>query len=167
MARHPEPTLGTMLRTIAVARLLMPNVNLQAPPNLSAPHYERLLEAGINDWGGISPLTPDFINPERPWPHVQEIEERTRAFGCKLRQRLPVYPEFLGMVARAGGVAAEVLLAAADAEGYARTKESVRAAEAVMRVVEGSDGRMPSPLPARRQRYVRAASRRYTARSCA
>ncbi len=59
-----------MLRTIAVARLLMPEVNLQAPPNLSAPYYEDLLDAGINDWGGVSPLTPDFINPEQPWPHL-------------------------------------------------------------------------------------------------
>jgi len=133
MASHQEPGLGTMLRTIAVARLLMPRMNIQAPPNLSAPHYERLLAAGINDWGGISPLTPDFINPERPWPHLYEIEARTRAFGGELRQRLPVYPEFLGMSARAGGEAAEKVFRAADAEGYARTNESASAAESVMR----------------------------------
>ena len=133
MAAHPEPGLGTMLRTIAVARLLMPSVNIQAPPNLSAPHYERLLAAGINDWGGISPLTPDFINPERPWPHLEEIERRTRAFGCELRQRLPVYPEFLGMSARAGGSAAEKLLRAADAEGLARIAASPSAAKSVLR----------------------------------
>ena len=100
---------------------------------MSAPHYERLLDAGINDWGGISPLTPDFINPERPWPHVREIGEKTRAFGCELRQRLPVYPEFLAMSARAGGAAAEKLMAMADAEGYARNEQSVSAAEAVLR----------------------------------
>jgi len=93
-----EPSRGEMLRTIAVARLLMPNVNIQAPPNLSDPDYEQLLDAGINDWGGISPLTPDFINPERPWPHLQELESRTRAKGFELRQRLPVYPEFLPLV---------------------------------------------------------------------
>ena len=133
MADHKEPDLGTMLRTIAVARLLMPKVNIQAPPNLSAPHYERLLAAGINDWGGISPLTPDFINPERPWPHLVELQTRTRAFGYELKQRLPVYPEFLGMSARAGGQAAEKLFASADAEGYARTKDSMGVKDSVMR----------------------------------
>ena len=59
-----------MLRTIAVARLLLRDMNIQAPPNLSDDHYERLLEAGIDDWGGVSPLTPDYINPEAPWPHL-------------------------------------------------------------------------------------------------
>ncbi len=150
MARDPEPSLATMLRTIAVARLMMPKVNIQAPPNLSAPDYEKLLEAGINDWGGISPLTPDFINPERPWPHLREIEERTQAFGCALRQRLPVYPDFLGMATRAGGVAAEKLSAAADAEGYARTEQSAAVADALLRASD--DGRIPALLPARRQR---------------
>jgi 7,8-didemethyl-8-hydroxy-5-deazariboflavin synthase CofG subunit len=95
MHQWPEPSRGEMLRTIAVARLLMPSVNIQAPPNLSDPDYEELLDAGINDWGGISPLTPDFINPERPWPHLLELEKRTKAKGFELRQRLPVYPEFL------------------------------------------------------------------------
>src|SRR4029077_20182987 len=74
MRAWPEPTQGEMLRAIAVARLLMPEINLQAPPNLSAPNYEDLLRAGINDWGGVSPLTQDFINPERPWPHIDELE---------------------------------------------------------------------------------------------
>ena len=95
MAHWPEPSRGDMLRTVAVARLLMPEVNIQAPPNLSAPYYEDLLDAGINDWGGVSPLTPDFINPEKPWPHVEQLRLRTEAKGCELRQRLPVYPEFI------------------------------------------------------------------------
>src|SRR5277367_2111487 len=95
MAHWPEPTQGEMLRTIAVARLLMPRVNIQAPPNLNAPYYEELLDAGINDWGGISPLTPDYINPEKPWPHLEELRVRTQSKGYQLRQRLPVYPEFL------------------------------------------------------------------------
>ena len=150
MAHHPEPDLGIMLRTVAVARLLMPKVNLQAPPNLSAPHYERLLAAGINDWGGISPLTPDFINPERPWPHLRELGKRTEAFGCELRQRLPVYPEFLAMSARGGGDVALKLLAATDSEGYARTGESA----GVVRSVLNASG-------------VTAARPRKTARSCA
>ncbi len=120
MREWPEPTQGEMLRTIAVARLLMPEVNLQAPPNLSAPNYENLLDAGINDWGGVSPLTPDFINPERPWPHVDELQRRTESKGFILRQRLPVYPEFLPAATSRPGLLAERVLAAADSQCYAR-----------------------------------------------
>lgn len=98
MQNWPEPGRKEFMRTIAVARLLMPNVNIQAPPNLSDPDYEELLDAGINDWGGISPLTPDFINPERPWPHLDELAARTRAKGFVLKQRLPVYDEFARLV---------------------------------------------------------------------
>jgi 7,8-didemethyl-8-hydroxy-5-deazariboflavin synthase CofG subunit len=119
MANWPEPTRAEMLRTIAVARLLMPGVNIQAPPNLSDPDYEELLDAGINDWGGVSPLTPDFINPERPWPHLQDLERRTEAKGFQLRQRLPVYPEFMERAA-AGELLSRKLRQAADSEGYAR-----------------------------------------------
>jgi len=99
MAAWPEPDRADMLRTAAVARLLMPEINIQAPPNLSDPHYADLLDAGINDWGGISPLTPDFINPEKPWPHLDELRRRTEAKGFELRQRLPVYPEFVAQAA--------------------------------------------------------------------
>ncbi|MGO9125482.1 MAG: 7,8-didemethyl-8-hydroxy-5-deazariboflavin synthase CofG [Terriglobales bacterium] len=116
----PEPTQGEMLRTIAVARLLMPEVNLQAPPNLSAPNYEDLLDAGINDWGGVSPFTPDFINPERPWPHLDELQRRTESKGLILRQRLPVYPEFLPAVTSRPGLLADRVHAAADSQCYAR-----------------------------------------------
>jgi FO synthase len=120
MRDWPEPTQGEMLRTIAVARLLMPDVNIQAPPNLSAPYYDELLDAGINDWGGISPLTPDFINPEKPWPHLEELKSRTEAKGYSLRQRLPVYPEFLPVLRTRTGLLAEKLEALTDREGYAR-----------------------------------------------
>jgi FO synthase len=120
MANWPEPNRGEMLRTIAVARLLMPEVNIQAPPNLSDPDYEELLDAGINDWGGVSPLTPDFINPERPWPHLQELERRTQAKGFQLRQRLPVYPEFVEWAAEKGHLLSQKLAQIADAERYAR-----------------------------------------------
>jgi FO synthase len=120
MANWPEPTRGEMLRTIAVARLLMPEVNIQAPPNLSDPDYEELLDAGINDWGGVSPLTPDFINPERPWPHLKELERRTRAKGFQFRQRLPVYPEFMDLAAAKGDLLSEKLVQSADSERYAR-----------------------------------------------
>ena len=96
MAAHPEPAAEDMLRTVAVARLVLGGeINLQAPPNLSAPDYPRLLEAGINDWGGISPITPDFINPEAAWPHITDLGERTAAAGFELRERLAIYPEFI------------------------------------------------------------------------
>jgi 7,8-didemethyl-8-hydroxy-5-deazariboflavin synthase CofG subunit len=116
----PEPAQDEMMRTIAVARLLMPEVNIQAPPNLSAPYYDQLLDAGINDWGGISPLTPDFINPEKPWPHLEQLKLRTEAKGYRLRQRLPVYPEFLPALHTQSGLLGEKLQVAADDEGYAR-----------------------------------------------
>jgi FO synthase len=73
-------------------------MNIQAPPNLSA-GYERLIEAGLNDWGGISPLTPDQINPERPWPQLGDLRGRTEAAGFALRERLAVYPEYAGRAA--------------------------------------------------------------------
>jgi 7,8-didemethyl-8-hydroxy-5-deazariboflavin synthase CofG subunit len=120
MQDWPEPTLGDMLRTVAVARLLMPRVNIQAPPNLSAPYYDELLDAGINDWGGVSPLTPDFINPEKPWPHLEQLRLRTEARGFKLEQRLPVYPEFFQQVLRQPGLLADRLRGTANAQGYAR-----------------------------------------------
>jgi len=124
MAHAPEPGEGEMLRTIAVARLLMPNVNIQAPPNLSAPYYEDLLDAGINDWGGISPLTPDYINPEKPWPHLDQLRLRTEAKGFRLRQRLPVYPEFLPRLLSRPGLLAEKLRAACGSEGLAAEKSA-------------------------------------------
>jgi 7,8-didemethyl-8-hydroxy-5-deazariboflavin synthase CofG subunit len=120
MANWPEASLGDMLRTVAVARLLMPRVNIQAPPNLSAPYYEDLLDAGINDWGGVSPLTPDFINPEKPWPHLDQLRARTEAKGFKLEARLPVYPEFLRGILQRKSLLADRVNAAADAHGYAR-----------------------------------------------
>jgi len=123
MATRPEPTRGEMLRAVAVARLLLPGVNIQAPPNLSAPYYDDLVDAGINDWGGVSPLTPDFINPEKPWPHLDQLRLRTEAKGFALRQRLPVYPEFLPALTVRPGLLAEKLRAAADDHGLARIEE--------------------------------------------
>jgi len=124
MAHWQEPTRGEMLRTVAVARLLLPNVNIQAPPNLSAPYYDDLADAGINDWGGISPLTPDYINPEKPWPHLEQLRLRTEAKGFALRQRLPVYPEFLPAVVGKPGLLSEKLRAAADGQGLASMKRA-------------------------------------------
>jgi 7,8-didemethyl-8-hydroxy-5-deazariboflavin synthase CofG subunit len=124
MAHAPEPSQGEMLRTVAVARLLMPNVNIQAPPNLNAPYYEELLNAGINDWGGISPLTPDYINPEKPWPHLEQLRLRTESKGFQLRQRLPVYPEFLPSVLSKPGLLSKRLEDARDREGLAQTRSA-------------------------------------------
>jgi 7,8-didemethyl-8-hydroxy-5-deazariboflavin synthase CofG subunit len=120
MARWPEPSHGEMLRAVAVARLLLPGINIQAPPNLSAPYYDDLMDAGINDWGGISPLTPDFINPEKPWPHLEQLRLRTEARGFALRQRLPVYPEFVDRVAAKPGLLAERLRASSATDGLVR-----------------------------------------------
>ncbi|MGA9559281.1 MAG: 7,8-didemethyl-8-hydroxy-5-deazariboflavin synthase CofG, partial [Terriglobales bacterium] len=117
MAAWPEPNREDMLRTVAVARLLMPSMNIQAPPNLSDPHYADLLDAGINDWGGISPLTPDFINPEKPWPHLDQLRHRTEAKGFDLRQRLPVYPEFAAQAVTQSELLAQRLAQAAAARG--------------------------------------------------
>jgi len=95
MRNHAEPSQSDHARTIAVARLLLRDMNVQAPPNLSDDDYPFLLRAGINDWGGISPLTPDFINPEKPWPHLGRLAEKTSAEGFELKERLSVYPEFV------------------------------------------------------------------------
>lgn len=95
MHDHPEPETDDFLATVATARVVLgPRVNLQAPPNLSDPHYPRLLDAGINDWGGVSPLTPDHVNPEAPWPRLEELRSRTAEKGLELRERLCVYPEY-------------------------------------------------------------------------
>jgi 7,8-didemethyl-8-hydroxy-5-deazariboflavin synthase CofG subunit len=95
MRDWPEPGPEDLLRTVAVARLILGSgMNIQAPPNLTAEGYERLPAAGLNDWGGISPLTPDHINPERPWPLLTELRRRTEAAGHELRERLAIYPEY-------------------------------------------------------------------------
>jgi 7,8-didemethyl-8-hydroxy-5-deazariboflavin synthase CofG subunit len=95
MRDHPEPSQMDHARTIAVARLVLRAMNLQAPPNLSDDDYPFLLRAGLNDWGGISPLTPDFINPEKPWPHIERLAERTAVEGFELTERLSIYPEYV------------------------------------------------------------------------
>jgi FO synthase len=120
MASWPEPSRGDMLRTVAVARLVLRDMNIQAPPNLSSPDYEVLLSAGLNDWGGVSPLTPDFINPEAPWPHLAELARRTQAAGQRLEHRLCVYPEFVPKITARPGLMPERLRAAADEHGLAR-----------------------------------------------
>ena len=95
MAHSPEPSKGELERTIAVARLIFGGeMNLQSPPNLLAHDYPDLLKAGINDWGGISPVTKDFINPEAAWPQLSSLAARSSRAGFVLRERLAIYPEF-------------------------------------------------------------------------
>jgi 7,8-didemethyl-8-hydroxy-5-deazariboflavin synthase CofG subunit len=120
MASHPEPSLEDMLRTIAIARLILgPHMNVQAPPNLSYADFPRLLEAGINDWGGISPVTKDFINPEAAWPQITRLARETSARGFVLRERLALYPEYISRPAFASPQVRRQLDACADAQGFA------------------------------------------------
>lgn len=95
MAQAPEPSNEDLQRTIAVARLILGGeMNIQSPPNLLSEDYPDLLKAGINDWGGISPVTKDFINPEAAWPQISSLAARTASAGFVLRERLAIYPEF-------------------------------------------------------------------------
>ena len=96
MADWPTPSDELMAGTTALARLILgPAMNLQAPPNLSPTSLDLLVRSGLNDWGGVSPVTIDFINPEAPWPELRELRERTEGAGYRLRERLCVYPEFI------------------------------------------------------------------------
>ena len=85
---------------VALARIIMPKMNIQIPPNLSPRSYHSFLSVGINDWGGISPLTPDYVNPEFSWPEIVKIEENSRDSGYELKCRFPVYPEFFSFVGK-------------------------------------------------------------------
>jgi FO synthase len=96
MAAHPEPSLDDHLWTIAVARILLGAAwHVQAPPNLAFDDFPRLLDAGIDDWGGVSPVTIDHVNPEAPWPEIDRLAAATRSRGLELAPRLPVYPEYV------------------------------------------------------------------------
>ena len=109
-----------LLWSVAAARLILgPDANVQVPPNLSADNYQIYLDAGINDWGGVSPLTIDFVNPEAPWPALENLKEQTESAGFQLKPRLPVYPEYF---LTTGNYLPEGLLnkvrALADDDGY-------------------------------------------------
>ena len=120
MAAHPEPSLEDMLRTIAVTRVILgPDINVQAPPNLSYSDFPRLLDAGINDWGGISPVTKDFINPEAAWPEIARLQAETEARGFVLRERLAIYPEFISEERFLLPRVRQRIQALADRDGYA------------------------------------------------
>jgi FO synthase len=121
-ATAPEPDLDDLLWSIAAARLILPgDVHVQAPPNLSPGVYEKLIGAGIDDWGGVSPVTPDHVNPEAPWPQIEALAQRTAAMGKVLVQRLPVYPAYAFDADRwcAPDIAKRVRRAI-DADGWAR-----------------------------------------------
>jgi len=95
MASAAEPSSLDTARTIAIARLMLPDMNIQAPPNLSPYDHRLFLAAGINDWGGISPLTLDYVNPEAPWPQVEALARTCAEEGFRLAPRLPIYPEYV------------------------------------------------------------------------
>ena len=95
MHDHPEMSDLELAKVLAISRLMMPSMNLQAPPNLTPRGHRLMIQAGINDWGGISPVTMDFINPEAPWPHLEALSQTCREEGYTLGERLPIYPAYL------------------------------------------------------------------------
>lgn len=118
MRRSAEPTVQYFARVVAVARWIFGSeINLQVPPNLTD-DFGVYLDAGINDWGGVSPLTIDWVNPEAPWPHLDKLRSETEARGFELRPRLPVYPEFIGDEWIDPGLLPKIGNST-DAEGYA------------------------------------------------
>jgi 7,8-didemethyl-8-hydroxy-5-deazariboflavin synthase CofG subunit len=118
MARQPEPSLDDLRRTLAVARLLLgPTMNVQAPPNLSPGTYPALIASGLNDWGGVSPLTIDYINPEAPWPHLAALRAATGAAGAHLRERLAIYPEYIHRPGFVPETLRHKVLASVDGDG--------------------------------------------------
>ncbi len=123
MALAAEPDLADLQWTLAMARIIFgPRMNLQAPPNLSPQSYARLVAAGLNDWGGVSPVTPDHVNPEMPWPEIAKLRSHSEAAGKVLVERLAVYPAYCGDVATWQDAAlAPRVLGAVDAQGFART----------------------------------------------
>lgn len=122
MAHHSEPAADDFRRTIALARLALgPSISIQAPPNLSPEILPRLIEAGINDWGGVSPVTPDHVNPEAPWPHIDELARQTAAASKRLVQRLTIYPSYIAERSRwVDKAVIPYLLRVSAADGLAR-----------------------------------------------
>ena len=150
MALHPEPSIEDMTLQIALARLTMgAEVGIQAPPNLSPDDYGTYLAAGLSDWGGVSPVTPDHVNPERPWPKLDELREVTESHGFLLLHRLAAYPSYVAEPAALETWLAPPLrsrvLEAIDGEGYARPDEGWHA---------GQD----APPPATATRAIEAAA---------
>ncbi len=125
MASWPAPSQRSFARTVAMARILLgPQMNIQAPPNLSPGGLELLLDCGLNDWGGISPLTLDHINPEAPWPEVEKLAVLARSKGLHLRERLAVYPEYAGRQEFFSPRVWKLLRERTDADGYPSSSSS-------------------------------------------
>jgi FO synthase len=122
MSNHPDAPLDELLWTLAVARLVFgPDMSIQTPPNLSPGVLARLLGAGINDWGGVSPVTPDHVNPEAPWPHLERLAEETARAGRTLVERLAIYPRFIRhMDSWVAPVFKPAVLRHVDASGFVR-----------------------------------------------
>jgi len=95
MAGYREPSLAEMIKMVSVTKLMFPDVSVQVPPNLNNQHSQIFLMAGADDWGGVSPLTPDYVNPEAPWPEIEELKIATEELGFKLQERLPVYLKYI------------------------------------------------------------------------
>ena len=98
MSKFPAANEKYFKIIVALTRVILPEMNIQIPPNLSPESYQSFLKIGINDWGGISPLTPDYVNPEFSWPEIEKIEKNTSEAGFELKARFPVYPEYFKMV---------------------------------------------------------------------
>ncbi len=155
MAQAPEPDLNELLWTIAVARIVFgAHMSIQAPPNLSPGVLEQIVAAGINDWGGVSPLTPDFVNPEAPWPHLDDLAQATAVAGKDLHERLTVYPSYASDLDT--WVAPELherVLELIDAEGFPRTDDwcpgaEIDAPKAVLSAIAKSAERVSPDLQA-------------------
>ena len=145
MAAHPEPSLDDLLWTVRAAReVLGENMNIQVPPNLSYDEFPRLLEARIDDWGGVSPVTIDHVNPEAPWPEIVRLRAATEAAGHELAARLPIYPEYVAELDRWADprVAREIRLHA-DADGLARDDRWAAGAEVPSPPLVNTNGRGP------------------------
>lgn len=125
MANFAEPAFEELLWTAAVARIILgADMNIQVPPNLSDKRFPELLQAGINDWGGISPVTPDHVNPEAPWPAIQQLAEATERAGLQLVRRLPLYPAYVRNARRwLDKQQVESVLRSSDSEGWARADD--------------------------------------------
>ncbi|MEO2184632.1 MAG: 5-amino-6-(D-ribitylamino)uracil--L-tyrosine 4-hydroxyphenyl transferase CofH [bacterium] len=124
MVNAPEPDMNELLWTISLARIIFgAGMNIQAPPNLSPGIFEQIVAAGINDWGGVSPVTPDFVNPEAPWPHLTDLADKTAGAGKLLIERLALYPGYANDLPQWVDPSVEPLvLQAIDGSGFARTE---------------------------------------------
>nr|MBC8250588.1 7,8-didemethyl-8-hydroxy-5-deazariboflavin synthase subunit CofG [Candidatus Nitrosopelagicus sp.] len=98
MSQHATPQKDYFKMIVALCRIIMPDANIQIPPNLSPENYDEFLSVGINDWGGISPITSDYVNPEFSWPNIKNVEKKCNDAGFSFKARFPVYPEFISLV---------------------------------------------------------------------